>query len=421
MLSNTSDPSLTPALAHIRERQRKHPPRYPRGMDGLDRAQALSRLLHSQLGAEMQGLLDSGVIAVGEIGRFEPTIETLPLRDRNFAVEVATGLMDFHYAVGRALAGLIVRYSGPETPLNTPPLELKEAADLVVKVYREWQHYADRGWPLFPFKRRKRIRHADFVLAEVAREPTEALVTAAELFMISHEFGHVMLDRGLRKPDSENDELSADSLGFELYMQPAARIFGTRLAYAGAVFAIRVTAGLERMGVKFSHRYPPPAARTDNLRDRFAQSCPSPQWFDEASTIAVAYQDMMDDVDRGFAPGAAPTALDADRLRIRILAELQELAMSRHTRQRFVANIETIAEAQHHESLRQAFAELNRYYLTSPPRESYLPLQMRADMAAELLACGMMMSPELRALAATEPSLAFMKAYIAAARSNEET
>jgi hypothetical protein len=323
--------------------------------------------------------------------------------------------MDFYYDVGKALGGTLVVYSTSPSPDNERALAPEAVADLVVKVYKEWQRYAERNWLSSLFRTDPRFRYADFVLAEPARGPTEWLVTSAELFMLAHELAHVALDTRLRAPPTDNDELNADTLGFEWYMPPTQRAVGMRMAYAGAAFAVRVTAGLERIGVKFARHYPSPQARLDNLRTLFARSCPSRQYCDEASTIMVAYQDVMDDVDSRFAPGSAPIP-DRDRSRIRVIAELQEVAVGRLTREKFVTDIQSIARSLSSDDLRTLFAELHDYYILKAPQESYLPLDTRMKMGGELLACGSMLPGDLRKLAGTAAVLDHVQTVI---RSNQ--
>jgi hypothetical protein len=343
--------------------------------------------------------LDAGSVATGEIGKFEPSIATVPLEGNNFVIEVCTGLMDFYYDVGKALGGTLVVYSTSSSPDNKRALAPEEVTELVVKVYKEWQRYAERNWLSSLFRTDQRFRYANFVLAEPARGPTEELVTSAELFMLAHELAHVALDTGLRAPLTDNDELNADTLGFEWYMRPVRRAVGLRKAYAGAAFAVRVTAGLERIGVKFARRYPSPRARLDNLRTLFARSCPSRQFCDEASTIMVAYQDLMDEVDNRFTPGSAPTP-DRDRVRIRVIAELQELADGHLTREKFARDIQSITRSLSSDELRTIFEELHDYYILKAPEESYLPLDKRMRIGGELLACGSMLPDDLRKLSA---------------------
>ena len=388
-------PAPKAAQAHLAEQQRKYPPLYPLNSKGRDRVQALLGVLQPQLPAKLQALLDAGTVVAGEIGKFEPSIVTVPLKDKNFVIEVCSGLMDFYYDVGKAMGGTFVVHSTSPTPDNERVLSVDAVTELVAKVYRQWKHLADQHWLSSFWQTSKRFRNSDFTLSEPARGPIEALVTSAELFMLAHELAHVALDTGLRAPPTGNDELNADTIGFEFYMPIVEKIAGTRTAYAAAVFAVRVTAGLERIGVKFARNYPSPKIRLDNLRALFAKRCPSQQFCDEASTIMVAYQHFMDDVDNRFATGSAP-APDPDRTFIRVLAELQEVAVNRQTREKFVKDIQDIAKSISSGDLRAIFAKLHEYYILKVPENSYLPLDMRMKMAAELLACGSMLPLDLQ-------------------------
>lgn len=405
-------PALKAAQAHLAEQQRKYPPLYPLNSKGRDRVGALLGVLQPQLPAELKDLLDAGSVAAGEIGKFEPSIVTVQLDGKNFVIEVCSGLMDFYYDVGKAMGGTFVVHSTSPTPDNERVLSVEAVTELVAKVYRQWKKFADQNWLSSLWQTHTRFRNSDFTLSEPARGPIESLVTSAELFMLAHELAHVALDTALRAPPTNNDELNADTIGFELYMPVVEKIVGTRTAYAAAVFAVRVTAGLERIGVKFARNYPSPKVRLDNLRALFARRCPSQQFCDEASTIMVAYQHFMDDVDNRFATGSAP-APDSDRTFIRMLAELQEVAVNRQTREKFVKDIQEIAKSISSDDLKAIFAKLHDYYILKAPEESYLPLDMRMKMAAELLACGSMLPPDLRELTGAAAVLEHVKTVVA--------
>ncbi len=385
--------SPTPAHAHLTERQRLRPPAYPLNSIGADRARALCGVLSGGLPQPLQDFLRDGVLTVGEIGSYKPDIRTFALASRNFVIEVNSGLMDFYYAVGRAIAGTFVVYSTSDIrhptsdkPDNRQALQVADVSALIAQTFTQWRTYS-RPTLWDRLSQEQRIQHASFPIADAVRAPTEMLVTSAELFMLAHELGHVAIDGKIRPPTHDSEERSADALGLEFYLPAAEAVVGRRTTYAGAAFAIRVTGGLARAGVKFSRTYPTPAERLGDLRAALRNACPSQQYFDEVATIMVAYLDLMDDVDDRINARTASQFGDAWQTRVRLIAMLEEIAKGRSTQNVFVANWVGDPGKLPPEAMADIAATLIRYYVGPPTAESYVHEPLRAKMGEALMAC----------------------------------
>ena len=360
---------MTPAQSYLAKRQRRYPPCYPR-RDGLDRGQHLCRPLVPALPEGLQAMLADGTVAVGEVGRFVPDISTTRVAPGAFVIEFTTGMMDFYYSVGRALTGVHVGHTkaGPE---NESPLQLPGVVELVAEVFNRWKRQTRWSW-LWPCRR---MEHADFPIHRSALEWIEMLVTSAEFFMLAHEFGHIALDQKLCPPITNNDEENADHYGLQFFLPAVSTPEMRRMAYGAIVFAIRLPAGLQRLGVRFSAEYPPQNKRIELLRKQMRLQSPSAQHYHESCTILVAYMDMMDDVENRIDKHSPAVLPDAERVLIRLIAELEEVARKRVPLERFVTDIMKMSEQLPRGTVQEATANLTSYYLPIRTEESYLSLE----------------------------------------------
>jgi len=382
MLDVTAEPS-TPALAYLAERQRGHPPRYAR-RGGADRAQQLCGVLEPELPEPLQALLRTGAVAVGEVGIYVPDVRTIPVASEGldgFVIEFTTGMMDFNYAVGRALAGVDMGQTRSDSD-GREALELPGVVALVAGVFQEWARHSRWSW-LLP---RRRVKHVELAVADSVRQWIEMLATTAELFMLARELGHVALDRGLCPPLSENVAEDADRYGLQFFLPAAEKRVGLRRAYAGAVFAIRVFAGLERLGVRFSTERPPQAKRVELLRTHILSRTPSRQYFHEISTIMEACQDVMDDVDNHIDRRSPSILRDAEQTVVLLIAQLEDLTRGRAPQSEFVEDFVRIARRTPPDTLRRACTTLVEYYLPPWTDESYVSPDLRIQMASALVA-----------------------------------
>jgi len=363
---------LTPPLEHLARRRKRYPLSRP------DRAAQLYDAIRGGLPHPLRDLLTSGNLAIGEIGRHRPDVFTLPVTG-GFAVEFTTGMMDFIYAVSRALTGAV-------TGWGRSGLEYKAAKELsgvtphVANTFRQWgEKWGARGWLPWNWGR---IKVPDFWIAEGAWQQGEELATVAEAFILSHELGHVALNIGLFSSPRTNAELAADEFGLAVVLTNQRQL---RFPFAAAVFAVRIFAGLERFGVRFSDAYPRQAERITALNNTLSSMSPSRQCFHEVSTIAVAYQNMLDEVERILSGESSPVLLDEERALVTMIAMLEEVTRGRLPEENFLKDFIYTADKIPESALTSVTSSLLHYYTTVPPGPAYLPYALRVQMGERLL------------------------------------
>jgi hypothetical protein len=369
---------LTPAVAQLAKRQRKYPPLY-NSVGGGDRALQLYQALAPALPHKIRELVDTGTVAIGEIGLYSPQIQTISIDADGAVVEFNSGMMDFIYAVIRTLSGSTVRVTTAGAQ-NDPALPLTEIARQTAALFRQWKWPRNWIWSI------RRIRYPAFQITDSVHGWVERMAKNTELFLLAHELGHVSIDSALVPPSPEKTEVRADTIGCG-FMFSLAMIGHVDLAeaFSAGILAIRICAGLEDMGVQFPRLYPPQAERLNILCKHMMSVCPSVQYFHEISRIGVAYEDQMDDVEDHFdkRPRAHPP--NRERVLVRLIAELLDVAQGRLSSSQFAGHIMGLSEQTPADITRQAFHSLYDYYVSLPPSRSFIDPVMRDRMGRLLL------------------------------------
>ena len=359
---------MTPASAYLARRKKRYPPR-----DGFDRAERLFQMLEPDLPRALRDAYSTGVLAIGEVGESRPDVWMDRLDGDGFFIEFFSGMHDFIYAVLRAFAGVTIRHTS-SGPVNTAALGLPDVVSEVARTFRQWARYT--RWPWLW----GRISRPDFPVAENIQRLTDTLTESTELFMLAHELGHVAIDLGVYPLISKNTEPNADSCGLQLFLPSAEKAFGLRRAFFGAAFSVRVFAGLRSLGVSFSTEYPPLEERLKDLMMGLRSYCPNEQYFHEASTVMIAYQSMMDDVDKRIDKRAKASLPDAERRVIRAIAELEDVALGRRSKAAFIASLTRDSTQVSPEVMQQIAATLSHYYLDKPTTDGFTPFELRLGM-----------------------------------------
>jgi hypothetical protein len=279
----------------LRQDQERSPPLYgsQNGVVGL-----LQRL---KLRDMMQQAYSDGRFAIGEIGNVTPDAFTKP-RGRGhpyYVIEITSGMLDFTYAFGMAMAGRDVILNKDGSHQNEPVADTKQVVSKAADVLRNWQRYSNISLQDF-YRRRTRIDRDIFSLPPSALDIEERIIICANLFVLCHELGHVALNLGFVKTEgvvNYSEELKADLIGLEIYWESVQEDFDPRLAMAGYGFSVRLLESLSRLGVKFSDQYGDVRARLELGLSQLRQLAPSDQYFDESSTVLVAKLQQMDDID----------------------------------------------------------------------------------------------------------------------------
>jgi hypothetical protein len=366
------------ATARVAAEQRRYPI-----IGRPDRAQQLLAILKPALPPPMQLLLDSGDVAVGEIGHIHPSVRAVSI-DRDSAVVLFnTGMMDFVYATCRALSGATAFVNDDQLPAQAVHGQdpVASVARDVAKLFEQWRRH-NRF-----FARKRKIAYPDFPIGPRVHALTETLAKHAELFMLAHELGHIALKRGLAPKFSNNSEINADAVGFAYYFEPACACTSPRFAFAAAIVCIGILSGLERVGVHFDDDYPPQRARMRVLHRLLGGLASCQQHYHELTTIAVGYESMLDHVsdiiDGALMPGTSFPSVD--RLLGFLIGALEELEKESISMERFAEDVERRSRSAPPGMAKEALARLTEYYIKNPhPEDTFIPQPIRARMGEAL-------------------------------------
>ncbi len=351
--------------------------------------QQLCATLEPGLPARLREMLGNGTIAVGEVGRNVPHAAMVTTEGHTFAIELTSGMMDFLYGVARTLAGL----DTSNASLPGPPQTIDVVSRLVGAILRTSARHIRWHW-LWPWGR---IRWAECPITASAREWAEMIATMSELSVLAHELGHVALATGTADVASENDEVAADRCGLGYLVAAAQQRWHVRITYAAAIVPLRILALMQRLGAQFGDQYPPQQKRMELLREQVAKLCPSESYLYEASTVMVAYQDMLDDVERHIL-GSLAVQPDGERVMVRLLAELQEVARDRVPVATMVENIGLLARELPRDAIVSGAAKLVAEYAAPTTNVTLLSADTRAKMAVSLGELLRALPPDLRRL-----------------------
>jgi hypothetical protein len=391
---------VRPAADFLARRQKRYPPFYVTS-PGVDRARQIYRALASGVPQDINKLFDQEIAVIGEVGRNAPDVSVRVLKRARlrrlprpaYVIEFNSGMMDFVYAVARTLAGLMVRQT-TTGPSNTAPLQMADVVSETAALFARRAKLSQWPWSVFS----GRIRHPTFAITKSVHDWIETLTTCAEMFMVAHEVGHVALREGM-PPFSSNEEESADALAMSFYLPAIFALYREepRLGLAGAMFAVNIFEGLQRLGVHFSDVYLPQAQRVELVKHFVLALGPSPQWFHEAFTVAVAYQDMLEDVVNRLDPRSKPPA-QFDRVLVRIISEIEEVTRGRLDMGKFVADLVEIQGRVPASLLEEIARTLCAYYVTKPAPVALLHPDFRKKMGETLMAAIPRMPGPLRSV-----------------------
>ncbi len=303
--------------------------KYP--LNGPDRIGQIYAITARSLPAELTRLVKERVIVIGTIDRNRPDAYTIHLRDGS-AIVFTSGMMDFIYAVTRSLVGTFVGH-GNEGIEYQQALGIGDVADLVAGLFNQWK--AQRRW----YTCSKKIDYPRFRLNKDAHRIAETVATNAEAFILCHELAHAMTAH----EGGEDTEENADALGLKYFLSAAVQENRYRIPIASAMLVIRIFAGLESVGMHISGEYPPSAERSENLRRTVRTRFATDFDLDKKMTIAVALQDLMDDVDDVIAGVARGSHIDVYRSYVGLLARLEEVMSGKITEEVYTRETQEMA------------------------------------------------------------------------------
>ncbi|HHT9126076.1 MAG TPA: hypothetical protein ACFYD6_09695 [Candidatus Brocadiia bacterium] len=293
--------ALTPQQ-YLAAAQRRSPPIPTPGIQ-QDCGQRLYSRLEQRLPADIRELFTAGTVAIGELGILTPDAFADFVPPAGYAIQIHAGLPRFLYRVSRALHTRMRVFSDPGgREVQEPTTAVEETVAIMEMVFRNFMTKHKIAGP------------SDYKISREQIENASALSTHAETFAVAHEIGHVVLWRkhgGVPEAFSYQQELDADRLALTFILGVAAEPsamsdLSARMAYAGAEFALRVYAGLEHLGYKFKESHPLPGKRLEEIRRMASGLTGGRRGFMKLSTIAFAYDQLLEEVERRLAgPQAA--------------------------------------------------------------------------------------------------------------------
>ncbi len=319
------------ASEELAKRQREYPLE-----NGSDRgAKLLAKFAPLNL-PELETMRLSQALVVGEVGRTLPNAKTFHYPDGSHAIMLFSGLIDFLDAVAKILFGSTNMYG---------PHKLVKAAATEEDVIQELQAL---------FERWKPGGISDVVDPELSMSPMSGpaaefatmLAQAAQLFILSHEFGHVSFYRPPGEDDdpstppvlTRDQEFAADTLGMQNILRMAQDPGDARMHMAGIVVALRVLAVFALLGHTFPGDHPQPIDRLHSIAHSVRAFCKTERDYWSLMPIAYAFDERLTVAGYRAAHNTATLIPDDDRVFCRLSAVL-EAAVHRRVPQSEVLDV----------------------------------------------------------------------------------
>lgn len=308
--------------------QRKFPPWTE------DRCAPLLMQVAHELSRELSVLSEKKLLVMGEIGWSAPNASTRHFDDGSHLVVVNSGLLDFAFAVAQTLHGAarIVKDGGKEI---APTENLRAIAPRIAALYEGWKSGA--LWI------GERLQPLNQPLPDAAAERADQLARAAIIFILTHELAHVLEYKPEKDDLSETEQVSpilqeelwADSAAIRTilqYSQHRGRGGSIRTDLAGAIVALRILSGLEKLGHHFPGHYPPPEQRLITLWSAIRELIETEEteaayWY--KTTMAYAFDELMETAENLALLQGPTAALTPERIFSRICSALEEVVHER--------------------------------------------------------------------------------------------
>jgi hypothetical protein len=232
---------MSDAADYLEGRQDADPPWRRPGKDApLDRIKALYELLEPNLPSWATTGFQTGSLVIGEIGLQSPEAFTQPFSDGSHAIVITSGYLHLFQTVARDVSAAL-----DLSPEGKNLVPLLSHGDAIQRIAAWLQQYLNgdifHGYSLGEY---------DLALSPAQDQLANTISRMAALFTFAHELGHVGVDVNHTRRQTSSDEQDADVVGFTLLLASSKRL-DLGMAYAGALFAVRLHACLEKAGFKF--------------------------------------------------------------------------------------------------------------------------------------------------------------------------
>ncbi len=302
-------------------------------------------------------MTSGGRLRVGEVGEATPNARTIPIGSGH-VVEVHSGLLEFFYLVIQTLCGVQTEFGADGSVAAPAALTHGELARRVAAIFRKWEagvfsQKAAYAPPFFPVDRPQGI--------------PEQLTLIAAMFVVAHELGHVIHDvdgpARLMPPEAAaSEEVYADWFAVMNVIR-LGRPFQPRMLYAGIIVAVRIFALLERLGCPFPRSHPAPRQRVQYCKQFVRQAVDGELSFTVLSTIALAYDEMLEGVENVLLGKGLSTLQTAERVGVRLWAMVEARAKGQLDHDRFLRDIEASFDGVDEETARTVAASFRSWFL----------------------------------------------------------
>jgi hypothetical protein len=263
----------------------------------------------------------SQALVVGEVGRTLPNATTFHYPDGSHAIMLFSGLIDFLDAVAKILFG--------STNMHGPQKVVKAAAteeDVIQELQALFERWKPGGI-------------TDVVDPKLSMSPMPGpaaefaamLAQAAQLFILSHEFGHVSFYRPPGEDDdpltppalTRDQEFAADTTGMENLIRMAPTPGDARMHMAGVIVCLRVLAVFALLGHTFPGDHPQPIDRLYSIARSVHAFCRTERDYWSLMSIAYAFDERLAIAGQRAADSSVTLLPDDDRVFARLSAVLE--------------------------------------------------------------------------------------------------
>lgn len=302
-----------PAPFDLLDRKRRANP-LPAGAP--DRALAARDGLWQRLPEDTQALFNDGSVATGEVGIHFPDAYVERASGGRRAIVVHSGVHEFFGEVSRALYTQANIWKSPTEKLEAESLPLDKTVENIALIFSNlMEAYRVGGAIKYP-------------LGTEQSELADMMALHAEMFVFAHEVGHVLIGRSMHRSselEPAGEEYEADRIALEIVLgnlrPDPALVRVRRMVFAGAIFAVRVYAGLERIGYRFQGTHPPPGKRVRALREHAIRLLGGRPRYLRLATTCFSIDRLMEAVEQKLA------GFDPDEKKDQILANIMAVVI----------------------------------------------------------------------------------------------
>ena len=304
------------ASEELARRQRE----YPLGSAGERGTKLLAKFAPLNVPA-LEAMRLSEALVVGEVGRTLPNAKTFHYPDGSHAIMLFGGLIDFLDAVTKILYGATNLF-GPQKVVKASCTGNDVIRELHA-LFERWKPggisgVVDPALSMSP-------------LASPAADFADMMAQSAQLFILSHEFGHVLFYQPPGEDDdpstvpvlTRDQEFAADTTGMQNVIRMATTPSEARMHIAGVVVSLRVLAVFASLGHTFPNDHPQPIDRLYSIARSARAFCHTERDYWSLMPIAYAYDERLEVAGLRAIHSTDPVVPDFDRVFSRLSAVLE--------------------------------------------------------------------------------------------------